>query len=48
MKRVSVGSALSRTALDAFPRAANEMRDHGTFKFAGEAVSYKDVSDMLS
>ena len=48
VKRVSVGSALSRAALGAFLRAANEMRDHGTFGFADEAVSYKDVSDMLS
>lgn len=48
VKRVSVGSALSRAALGAFLRAANEMREHGTFGFADDAVSYRDVSDMLS
>ena len=31
VKRISVGSALSRTALGAFLRAANEMKTHGTF-----------------
>jgi 2-methylisocitrate lyase-like PEP mutase family enzyme len=47
VKRVSVGSALSRAALGAFLRAAQEMRQHGTFTFAGQAVSYRDVSDMF-
>jgi 2-methylisocitrate lyase-like PEP mutase family enzyme len=47
VKRVSVGSALSRAALGAFLRAAREMRDHGTFAFADEAVSYRDVSAMF-
>src|SRR5215472_4925655 len=40
VKRVSVGSALSRVALGAFLRAAREMRDHGTFTFAEEAANY--------
>jgi 2-methylisocitrate lyase-like PEP mutase family enzyme len=48
VKRVSVGSALSRAALGAFLKAAHEMREHGTFKFADEAVSYGDVSAMLA
>jgi 2-methylisocitrate lyase-like PEP mutase family enzyme len=47
VKRVSVGSALSRAALGAFLRAAREMREHGTFTFAQEAVSYRDISDMF-
>lgn len=47
VKRVSVGSALSRVALGAFLRAAREMREHGTFAFAEEAVSYRDVSAMF-
>jgi 2-methylisocitrate lyase-like PEP mutase family enzyme len=47
VKRVSVGSALSRAALGAFLRAAREMREHGTFTFADEAVPYRDVSAML-
>lgn len=47
VKRISVGSALSRTALGSFLRAAIEMRDLGTFTFAEDAVSVKKVMDML-
>lgn len=47
VKRVSVGSALSRAALGAFLRAAREMREHGTFTFATEAVSYREISAMF-
>ena len=47
VKRVSVGSALSRAALGAFLRAAEEMRDHGTFTFSADAVSYRDISAMF-
>jgi 2-methylisocitrate lyase-like PEP mutase family enzyme len=47
VKRVSVGSALSRAALGAFLRAAREMREHGTFTFAENAVSYRDISAMF-
>jgi 2-methylisocitrate lyase-like PEP mutase family enzyme len=47
VKRVSVGSALSRAALGAFLRAAREMQEHGTFTFAKQAVSYRDLSAMF-
>jgi 2-methylisocitrate lyase-like PEP mutase family enzyme len=47
VKRVSVGSALSRAALGAFLRAAREMREHGTFTFAEEAVSYREINAMF-
>jgi 2-methylisocitrate lyase-like PEP mutase family enzyme len=47
VKRVSVGSALTRSALGAFLRAGKEMREHGTFTFADEAVSYEDISAMF-
>jgi 2-methylisocitrate lyase-like PEP mutase family enzyme len=47
VKRVSVGSALSRAALGAFLRAAREMRESGTFTFAADAVSYRDLSAMF-
>jgi 2-methylisocitrate lyase-like PEP mutase family enzyme len=47
VRRVSVGSALSRAALGAFLRAAREMREHGTFAFAEEAVSYRDIRSMF-
>jgi 2-methylisocitrate lyase-like PEP mutase family enzyme len=48
VKRVSVGSALARTALGAFLRAAREMHDRGTFTFASEAVSYQEMNRMLT
>ena len=47
LRRVSVGSLLSRVALGAFLRAASEMRGHGTFSFAGEAVPYRDLNEMF-
>jgi 2-methylisocitrate lyase-like PEP mutase family enzyme len=47
VKRISVGSALSRAALGAFLRGAREMREHGTFGFADDAVSYQDITSMF-
>ena len=44
VKRVSVGSALCRAALGAFLRAAREMREHGTFSFASEAVRPLEIN----
>lgn len=48
VKRISVGSVLSRVALGAFLRAAQEMRDHGTFSFGDEAVSFRDISVIFA
>lgn len=47
VKRVSVGSALSRAALGAFLRAARELQEHGTFTFVADAASSRDVSAMF-
>ena len=47
VKRISVGSALARAAFGAFLRAAREMKEHGTFTFADEAVSYQEISAMF-
>ncbi len=47
VRRISAGSALSRVALGAFLRAAGEMREHGTFTFAKEAVGYRDINAMF-
>jgi len=47
VKRVSVGSALSRVALGAFLRAARELRERGTFTFAEDAVSYAELNSMF-
>ncbi|HLW54687.1 MAG TPA: isocitrate lyase/phosphoenolpyruvate mutase family protein [Candidatus Angelobacter sp.] len=47
VKRISVGSSLARTALGAFIRAAQEMRDHGTFNFAKDAANPREVGAMF-
>ncbi len=47
VKRISVGSALCRTALGAFLRAAREMREHGTFTFSKEAASSREISAIF-
>src|SRR5438046_717703 len=47
VKRVSVGSALSRVALGAFLRAAREMSQQGAFTFVDEAVPYAEVDAMF-
>lgn len=47
VKRISVGSALYRTALGAFLRAAHEMRERGTFTFAADAASPHEISTLL-
>jgi 2-methylisocitrate lyase-like PEP mutase family enzyme len=48
VRRISVGSTLSRAALGAFVRAAREMRDRGTFDFASEAIPFAEVNAMMS
>jgi 2-methylisocitrate lyase-like PEP mutase family enzyme len=48
VKRVSVGSALSRAALGAVIRAAREMKEHGTFAFSQDAVSYQDINALFT
>lgn len=48
VKRISVGSALARTALGALYRAAQEMKEKGTFTFAASAVDPKDINAIFS
>jgi len=48
VRRVSVGSALCRTALGAFLRAGREMREQGTFTFAEEAVSPREMNAVFT
>jgi 2-methylisocitrate lyase-like PEP mutase family enzyme len=48
VKRVSVGSALSRAALGTFLRAAREMRERGTFSFAEQAVGYGEINETFA
>jgi 2-methylisocitrate lyase-like PEP mutase family enzyme len=47
VKRVSVGSALSRSAYGAAIRAAQEMRERGTFTFTNQAVGFRDLSNIF-
>ena len=48
VKRVSVGSVLSRVALGAFFRAAQELREHGTFGFGAQAIPMSEVKDLVA
>jgi 2-methylisocitrate lyase-like PEP mutase family enzyme len=48
VRRVSVGSSLARAAMGAFLRAAREMREHGTFTFASEAASSKELTSIFT
>jgi 2-methylisocitrate lyase-like PEP mutase family enzyme len=47
VKRVSLGSSLSRAALGAFLRAAREIAGQGTFTFTRDAVPYAELNDMF-
>jgi len=48
VKRISVGSSLSRAALGAFFHAAQEIQEHGTFTFANHALPFADANDLVS
>jgi 2-methylisocitrate lyase-like PEP mutase family enzyme len=47
VKRISLGSALNRAALGAFFRAAQEIREHGTFTFAEQAIPFAEVNNLM-
>ncbi len=47
VRRISVGSSLSRAALTGFMSAAREMKEHGTFTYAENAIPYADVNAMM-
>ena len=47
VRRISVGSALSRAALGAFVQAAREIQEHGTFGFAEDALPYADANALV-
>lgn len=48
VRRISVGGSLARAAMGAFLRAANEMREHGTFTYASTAVSHREINAMFA
>jgi 2-methylisocitrate lyase-like PEP mutase family enzyme len=47
VKRISVGSALARLAYGGLIRAAQEMRDAGTFTFAEDAVGFAEIQNRF-
>jgi 2-methylisocitrate lyase-like PEP mutase family enzyme len=48
VRRISVGSAMSRAALGAFMRAAREIAERGTFDFARDALPYAEANALMS
>ena len=48
VRRVSVGSALARTALTAFMTAAREIQDQGTFSAYATALAPIDINRLLA
>jgi 2-methylisocitrate lyase-like PEP mutase family enzyme len=48
VRRISVGSALSRVALGAFVEAAREIREQGTFTLTRRAIPMAEAKDLVS
>lgn len=47
VRRISLGSTLSRVALGAFLRAAREMAEAGTFTFTQDALPFAEANAMM-
>jgi 2-methylisocitrate lyase-like PEP mutase family enzyme len=47
VRRISLGSALSRVALGAFLEAAREIKTAGTFGFMGRAATFRDLDEFM-
>lgn len=47
VKRVSLGSSLSRAAYGGFYQAAQEIREKGTFSFAKDAIAYAALNKIF-
>ncbi|MBN2740242.1 MAG: isocitrate lyase/phosphoenolpyruvate mutase family protein [Rhodobacteraceae bacterium] len=48
VRRVSVGGSFARAALGALMRAAQEVKTHGTFTYATDAISGSALSQLMS
>ncbi len=48
VRRISLGSSLSRAALGGFLRAAREIREHGTFGYVEDALPYDEANELIS
>jgi 2-methylisocitrate lyase-like PEP mutase family enzyme len=47
VKWISVGGSFARAALGGFIRAAREVKEHGTFTYAADAISHRDASSYM-
>jgi 2-methylisocitrate lyase-like PEP mutase family enzyme len=47
VRRISLGSSLSRAALGGFVRAAREIREQGTFTYADDALPYAEAQELV-
>jgi 2-methylisocitrate lyase-like PEP mutase family enzyme len=47
VKRVTTGGSLARAALTGFVRAAEEIKAHGTFAYASQAISHADFTAYM-
>ncbi|MBT6122316.1 MAG: isocitrate lyase/phosphoenolpyruvate mutase family protein, partial [Candidatus Puniceispirillum sp.] len=48
VKRISVGGSFARAAYGALIRVATEVKDHGTFTYARDAISDHAICQMMS
>ncbi|WP_122770814.1 isocitrate lyase/PEP mutase family protein [Pseudomonas viridiflava] len=47
VKRISIGSSLARAAFGGLYRAAEEIRNYGTFNYAGQALPFDQLNDLF-
>lgn len=47
VKRISIGSVLFLTAYGSFARAATELKESGTFKFASSAIAFDELEKIF-
>jgi 2-methylisocitrate lyase-like PEP mutase family enzyme len=48
VKRISVGGSFARAALGAFVRAAREVKEHGTFSYAADAIPDAEAAAFMA
>lgn len=48
VRRISVGGSFARAAFGALRRAAEEVREHGTFGYAADAISDRELAALMS
>lgn len=48
VRRISLGPTFLRAAMTAFLRAAREVREHGTFAFAENAVTFGELNALMA